>query len=279
MARATSGLGQFRGKVGSVVFRVSQGQQIASAYQPAVRNPKSNTQTAQRNKMYLASQLSKLVPREDIIGLMPNGSARDRRSMFIQNIIENTTSKLDGELFTSQVSYKDVMFSKGNGIIFSVSGANEGGNPQPGAEKMRILFSDELTENAYNRIAIKAITFAYSEGNIRGYESRWLDMPKYNELENNSFVVDGLGRYNYMTYLIPVMLRDNFRYSRERKTLVQIVEDGEFAIAGEYSINNAVLSWGASVGYTLGNFDEIKPPTGNEDEVVNPDGPNFPNIG
>ena len=91
MARATSGLGQFRGKVGSVVFRVNQGQQIVSAYQPSVRNPKSNTQTAQRNKIYLASQLSKLVPREDIIGLAPKGSVRDRRSMFIRNIIENTT--------------------------------------------------------------------------------------------------------------------------------------------------------------------------------------------
>ena len=279
MARATSGLGQFRGKVGSVVFRVNQGQQIVSAYQPSVRNPKSNTQTAQRNKIYLASQLSKLVPREDIIGLAPKGSVRDRRSMFIRNIIENTTSILDGELFTSQISYKDVIFSKGNSIIFSVSGANEGGTPQPGTEKIRVLFADELTEATYNRIAIKAITFAYSEGNIKGYESRWLDLPKYSELENNSFVVDGLGRYNYMTYLIPVMLKDNFRYSRERKTLVQIVDDGEFAIAGEYSTNNAVLSWGNSIGYTLGNFDAIVPPTGDEDEVVNPDGPNFPNLG
>lgn len=279
MARATSGLGQFRGKVGSVVFRVSQGQQIASAYQPAVKNPKSNLQTAQRNKMYLASQLSKIIPREDIIGLAPKGTVRDRRSIFIRNIIENTTSKLDGGVFTSKVSYEDIKLSTGNSIIYSISGANEGGNPQPGTEKIRILFSDELTEDTYNRIAIKAITFSYSQGIIKGYESRWLDMPQFSELSENSFIVDGLGRYNYVTYLIPVMLKDNVRYSRERKTLIQVVDNGEFAITGEYAINNAVLSWGTSLGFVLGNFGEIKPPTGNEDEVVNPDGPNFPNLG
>ena len=277
MARATNGLGQFRGKVGAVVFRVSQGQQIASAYQPAVKNPKSNLQTAQRNKMYLASQLSKIVPREDIIGLAPNASVRDRRGLFIKNIIDNTVSTLDDKLFVSKIDYANVAFSHGTNMIFSIVPTGE--NLAPDQRGIRIVFNDSLTEEEYNRMAIKAVTFNVYPDGVKNYKSSWLELPPYADLTNNNLEIQGLGLYGYPTYLIPVMLKDNVRYSREKKTLVQLVDGGEFAIAGEYNINNAVLSWGQSVGSLVGDFEGIKPPTGDEDEVVNPDGPNFPNLG
>lgn len=274
MARATSGLGQFRGKVGSVVFRVNQGQQIASAYQPAVRNPKSNLQTAQRNKMYLASQLSKAVPREDIIGLAPIGSARDRRNAFIRNIINNTSSILDGKLFTSRVLYDKVLFSDGINIITSVVRTQD--------NVVSIAVDRITTEEEYNRLAVKVISFAVNEIGIESYKSYWLDLPAFAEIQNspNGLIpIQGIVTEGLVTYFIPVLLKDNVRYSRETKTLVQLVDNGYFAITGEYNISNAVLSWGKSYAFASGDFGEIVPPSTDGDEVVNPDGPNFPNLG
>lgn len=44
-------LGQINGKVGSAVFRTSLGIQIVQAYQPKVKNPRSDLQMTQRNKI------------------------------------------------------------------------------------------------------------------------------------------------------------------------------------------------------------------------------------
>lgn len=270
MAKATSGLGQFRGKVGSVVFRVNQGQQIASAYQPAVRNPKSNLQTAQRNKMYLASQLSKEVPREDIIGLAPMGSARDRRTMFIKNIINNSTSTLEGEVFQSSINYLDVVFSNGKIIIYDIA-ENE--------NALSVSIGD-MTEEEYDRLAIKAISFIVSPGyGIGAYKSGWVPLPAYSTLSNGTISLSGVGGAGYITYLIPVMLKDNVRYSEEKKSLIQFGDSGNFVITGEYATNNAVLEWGRSMAFASRQDGEIVPPSTGGDEVVNPDGPSFPNLG
>lgn len=280
MARATSGLGQFRGKVGSVVFRVNQGQQIASAYQPAVKNPKSNLQTAQRNKMYLASQLSKLVPREDIVGLMPNGSARDRRSIFIRNIIDSAISTYNGEVFTTNLNAQAMVMSNGTtleGIGFSGSGEN-------GTFVVEINKSI-VNESVYNRLAIKICQFGITNNEYSAYKSSYIELPAYSSVQ----APDGLieidvnftkSRDNTIIYAIPILLNDNVRYSRELKTLVQYDSNTqEFAIVGEYAMSNAVLEWKKSQLVLSVGSGQIVPPSTDGDEVVNPDGPNFPNLG
>lgn len=282
MARATSGLGQFRGKVGSVVFRVNQGQQIASAYQPAVRNPKSNLQTAQRNKMYLASQLSKLVPREDIIGLAPRGTARDRRNLFIKNILDNSVSRLDGEVFSTTVMTNLVSFSNGNdinGVSVSSTTTNEGLSIVVQFDKTII------TEEVYSRLAFKVIQFDIVNAEYSNYKSSYLDLGTYNQDDSedtfsNSFRVAVPQGVATAVYLVPIELNANVRYSSERKTLVQVVDGEVFAIAGQYAINKAVLKWYKSMMVTTTDVDgEIIPPSAGGDEVVNPDGPSFPNLG
>lgn len=278
MARATSGLGQFRGKVGSVVFRVSQGQQIASAYQPAVRNPKSNLQTAQRNKMHLASQLSKLVPREDIIGLAPKGSVRDRRSMFIKNIIENTTSTLTDGVFTSSINSNNVLFSQGGGYEgLSVSGGQSG--------EFTITFNKNIvSEELFNRTAIKVVQLVIVNNIASGYKSSWVDLGEYDTSSETSFGVDltitMAPGANYI-FFIPVIVAENVRYSKELKSLIQ-ADGNNIVITGEYAVNNAVLKWfrNSAIGpFSLGEVPPVVPPTGSGDEVVNPGAPDFPNIG
>lgn len=283
MARATSGLGQFRGKVGSVVFRVSQGKQIASAYQPAVRNPKSNLQTAQRNKMYLASQLSKLVPREDIIGLAPTASVRDRRNMFIKNIIDNTTSTLIDGVFTSAINVNNLSFSN-NQLLNGVSGSSSGdGN-------ITITFDKNvISEDMFNRMAIKLIQIDIANNITSLYKSAWLNLGTYDTTTENSFEVDvpitlNQGLLTYV-FLVPVEVNDGVRYSSEKKTLIQGTGDSsdEIVVKGVYAINNAVLKWYRTI--SLGSFSSgavppiVVPPTGSGDEVFNPEAPDFPNLG
>lgn len=282
MARATSGLGQFRGKVGSVVFRVNQGQQIASAYQPAVKNPKSNLQTAQRNKMYLASQLSKLVPKEDIIGLMPKGSVRDRRSLFIRNIIENSISTLDGEVFKSAINYNNVLFSSGVDMIegITVTGQNH--------TVTLTVYKNKVSKEVYDRMAFKLLQIDVRSDGFVQYKSAWLDVVPYDEDEQQTSFsttsnVSSAPGVSTVVYLVPVELTENVRYSRERKTLIQLGEFADnktgFAITGVYPLTSAVLKWYKSQIAFNTTGSAIVPPSSGGDEVVNPDGPNFPNLG
>lgn len=57
MGKANQGVfGSFRGKVGNVVGRVLQGQQVYAIYQPSVANPQTPAQIAQRAKFKKASE-------------------------------------------------------------------------------------------------------------------------------------------------------------------------------------------------------------------------------
>lgn len=274
MARATNGLGQFRGKVGSVVFRVNQGEQIVSSYQPVVRNPKSNLQTAQRNKMYLASQLSKLLSKEDLIGMAPLGTARDRRSLFVKNVIDNTTSVLDGDLFTSKIDYSLVRVSAG--LDSMVSATIDSSN-----SRIAINFG-AISEYDYNRMAVRIIQLSWGEKFPQGTrKSSWIDLPRYTSLNNGvyQFEYEHVEGYeSEVIFIVPVSLNEGYRYSSERKTLVQVVNGGEIAIAGEYQLSAAVLRWYGSVSLMNGGATGIVPPSGEGDQVVDPNKPLFPNL-
>lgn len=61
MAKATfSPLNNWRGRAGGQVYRVRNGQQIVSAYQSAVANPKTDAQMLQRSKFNLMTKLNAL---------------------------------------------------------------------------------------------------------------------------------------------------------------------------------------------------------------------------
>jgi len=58
MARITKGiLGGFRGKVGNVVGSSIFGIDVMRAYQPDVRNPRTESQTTQRQKILFNGRL------------------------------------------------------------------------------------------------------------------------------------------------------------------------------------------------------------------------------
>lgn len=93
MAKSTNGLGQFRGKMGGIVFSVRNGQQVVRNYQPVVANPKSSDQRKQRAKAVLAGKLSHILTAPFIIG-MNGGSKAGRRSEFNRILLDAIESQI-----------------------------------------------------------------------------------------------------------------------------------------------------------------------------------------
>lgn len=79
MARLFGIAGKASGKMGSMVFRVREGQQVISQYNPIVKNPKSAAQTDQRAKFKLMTQLSAIFA--NVIAI-PTTDGKSGRNIF-----------------------------------------------------------------------------------------------------------------------------------------------------------------------------------------------------
>lgn len=107
MAKVTSLQGKANGKVGSIVYSVAAGQQIAREYQPNVANPNTAGQVAQRAKLKLASQLSAaLAP----VIAIPKEGLKSSRNLFIKKNIKGIFYSGG----TAQVSYENLQLTNGN---------------------------------------------------------------------------------------------------------------------------------------------------------------------
>lgn len=107
MAKVTSLQGKAKGKVGSIVYSVSAGQQIAREYNPNVANPNTTGQVAQRSKLKLMSQISAALA--DVIAMPKEGLVSSRNKFVKRNI--------GGVLYsggTAQVSYENLQLTAGN---------------------------------------------------------------------------------------------------------------------------------------------------------------------
>lgn len=112
MAKSTMALGQYRGKMGGLVFRKGDGgQQIISAYQPIVKNPRSDGQMSQRAKFNLGVQITKQVPIEFIYSL--GTSTRGRRAALLSSIVKSSTAIRNGNAYNASVNGVNVVISKG----------------------------------------------------------------------------------------------------------------------------------------------------------------------
>lgn len=86
MSKAShSPLGQWRGKTGGQVYRIRNGQQIVSAYQPVVANPKTDAQLMQRTRFNLMTKLNGLFDTRLLNGF--STSKGIARAMFSKKIM------------------------------------------------------------------------------------------------------------------------------------------------------------------------------------------------
>lgn len=122
MAKVVGMIGSASGKIGNVVYSVSNGIQTAKVYQPVVANPKSRAQMLQRAKANLAGRLSAVTPRDAIVGLGDNN--RQRRAAYLKNILLNATSTLSDGKYVAKLVPQNLVFSVGSTVpVIIASGA------------------------------------------------------------------------------------------------------------------------------------------------------------
>lgn len=84
MAKGYGLTGKVRGKVGAQVYRIVNGKQIISEYNPTKSVAPSTKQVENRSSMSLVYQFSRVFPFECIVGFSPIRS--DARSMFVASL-------------------------------------------------------------------------------------------------------------------------------------------------------------------------------------------------
>lgn len=126
MAKSTGGLGQYRGKMGSVVFSVRNGQQIIRNYQPVVTNPKSSDQRVQRAKAVLVGKLSNLIQPDIIVGFS-GGSKPARRSKLLSALFNAVTAEISVTTGTAKaiLNGPELVLSEGNPAQYIVPASPE----------------------------------------------------------------------------------------------------------------------------------------------------------
>lgn len=196
-----SPLGQWSGKVGGQVYRVRNGEQVVSSYQPKVTNPRSAGQLMQRARFSLAAQISGITPDAAIYGM---AASRDRRRPdFVSNLIRKSRAEVDPASVIDEVAYigrisnVDVVFSVGRSLLddtliglfasaFSVSGTGVAFDPTaivgiPGEITMiRIVDLFGASVREFNRVEI--------------YD--------WNADQSSSYTFNGVGVHRF--YVIPV---------------------------------------------------------------------------
>ena len=121
MAKVTSIQGKAVGKVGSVVYAVSGGQQIAREYQPHVANPSTEGQVNNRSRFKLLSQLSASL--KPVIAIRKEGLVSARNQF--QSINFGATS-FDGE--TAKINLNKVQLTKSNASFIGFNATRAGGS-------------------------------------------------------------------------------------------------------------------------------------------------------
>lgn len=126
MAKATfNALGQWRGRVGGLVYKVVNGQQVVTPYTGATFNPRTEAQMMHRAKFGLAGMISKIVPAEALVGMSDQRSRR--RPLFFSNIVRNATATVTASGITATLDAKDLVFSQGAAAPVVVSGVTASG--------------------------------------------------------------------------------------------------------------------------------------------------------
>lgn len=117
MAKVTKMVGNFRGRVGGLVYSKGEGaENYVRAYQPQVFNPKSESQVDQRAKMNLIGRLSAVTPKSVLVGM--GGTGRMRRSAFNANLLNMAIIDRSAPgIVSAQLNPEDIVFSKGAEVL------------------------------------------------------------------------------------------------------------------------------------------------------------------
>ena len=115
-----NGLSQWTGRIGGLVFKVVNGKQVITPYKREVFNPRTEAQMMNRAKFALAGMISKIVPKEVLVGMSPD--RRSRRPLFTSNIVRHANVSVESGVVKATLNAHDLVFSQGVAAPVTVSG-------------------------------------------------------------------------------------------------------------------------------------------------------------
>lgn len=110
-------LGQWRGHVGGLMFKVFDGKQVIAPYEKRRRNDRTPQQLQVRAKFGLAGKLSKIIPSEVLVGMGGNGV--QNRSAIMKKAVTNAVVTVEGGEYTAVLAPEKLVLSEGMSLLLS----------------------------------------------------------------------------------------------------------------------------------------------------------------
>lgn len=158
MGKVVGLVGAASGKIGNLVYAVTNGIQTARVYQPIVSNPKSALQTMQRARGNLAGRISGFIPRTAIMGLGVNNRAR--RGEFLRNILKNADVVTSDNGYKAKIDNNLILFSKGS---VGVSYASPSFSTTQNAVSVDLVgaTTEQIPAELYDTMATRIVVMVY----------------------------------------------------------------------------------------------------------------------
>lgn len=196
--------GKLSGKMGAAVFRVREGQQIVTQYNPIVKNPNTSYQQTQRAKFKLMSQLSAIMaPGMGTMGVI-NRPARGKvtnRNGFVQKNFGLVETIEDNGTITAKVAMEQLQLTSSFRHLPDISATADSATAE--ARAINVAMSSIPSEVT----TIRLVLVGYS--NVMNNESQaniqqLMDIPVSDGAIQQSLSVANTGNYTLLAYgLIP----------------------------------------------------------------------------
>lgn len=203
-------IGAASGKIGNIVYAVTNGIQTARVYQPEIANPRTKAQQVQRLKIALAGKISSIVSKEDLEGF--TGNARIARSKFMSRLLSKTIVTTSGGVDTAKIKAQDIVFSEGNLDIYSAqqSASVERVTGNPNIIRLSIAAStlSPLAPAGYGELII-ALLVDDETGNFDYSVSSYRTIDATTQLDVR--VSDSTRTYDVLVYTVPYAINEQLR--------------------------------------------------------------------
>lgn len=251
MAKVVGLVGAASGKIGNIVYAVTNGIQTARVYQPVVSNPKSTGQNLQRAKGNLAGRISSFVPRTALMGLGVNN--RIRRSEFLRNILKNADAQNIEGVFEAKINPALVLFSKG-AVILPVTLTSITATSHNVAVILTGVADTAIVPEVYASRLVRLVAMVYdrTSNNLVEVSTKIATMPAQGATATTNMQVAHDGGYDVFVYAIPMSTEDGSAASVD--TSVVGLDDDEIAAALSVNGNAVVFDYGKSVYMGEANF-------------------------
>lgn len=244
MGKVVGLVGAASGKIGNLVYAVTNGIQTARVYQPVVSNPKTPLQTAQRAKGNLCGRISSFVPRAAIFGLGVN--ARARRGRFLSNLLNAATVTIVGGQYRAKVADNAIKFSMGSVPISVIQSAI---TAQANTINVSLLgvSSAVMSADTYASKLTRLVVMVYDSATNDLVEvvTKIATKPAQSATEATNLSTTHPSGYTAVVYAIPMDTNDGNAMS----VSTDVAEKDDATVAASLSVNgNAVVfDYGMSV--------------------------------